>query len=468
MEEREMDVRFPSKVPLAAEPEVLVVGGGPGGIGAAVAAARGGRRVMLAEHYGFLGGMATAGEVNPFMPNHIDNRSLDEGIFEEWRERMAAYGGLRGRVFDPSAARLAAEDLCVEAGVTLRYHHRVVHVEAASRKITGVVLHSKSGLCGVRAQLYIDGTGDGDVCALAGCEFEFGGEHGAFVQPMTTCFKVRLDPGDYPEQSSAQDGAGQSVRQRFPEQFKLIQQVYKEGKDAGRLRNQRQNVLMFAAVDNDVIHFNSTRVIQKSPIDGGELSEAEIEGRRQVVELMDLLRANVPLFAHARICSIATQIGVRESRRVLGRHYLTRQDFTDGRTFPDGIVRCRYPIDIHSSSGQGTEIVRLPEGAWYEVPYGCLVPKDMDNLLIGSRCISADSAVHGSVRVMPPVCSLGQASGTAAAMSLAQGILPCELDGESLKDQLIKDGRNLVPYDPARPCTAQPAERTEPAAAAAP
>lgn len=457
MSTKTMNVRFPNEIPIAHTPEILVLGGGPGGICAAVAAAREGRDVLLAEHYGFLGGMATAGEVNPFMPNHLDGKSLDEGIYQDWLRKMDAVGARRENtlVFDPFLARLAAEALCLEAGVQLLYHHRVIHAETHAGSITGVVLHSKGGLCAAQAQLYIDSTGDGDLCALADCEFEFGGEDGAFVQPMTTCFKLRLDPADLPPAARDAMRAGKDARSSLAEPLKEAQRVYSRAKDEGQLRNHRENVLVFAALENDVLHFNSTRVIRKSPIDGKELSEAEIEGRAQIRELVDLLRDHVPAFAHARICSIATQIGIRESRRIRGRAYVTREEFMRGMTFPDGIVRATYPIDIHSSGGRGTEITHLPRGAWYEIPYGCIVPKDMDNLLVGSRCISVDSAIHASVRVMPPVCSLGQAAGTAAAMALENKSAPHELDGAELKERLIKNGRNLVDYDSGCPSTVE-------------
>lgn len=444
-----MAVRLPSEIPLLHEAEVIVIGGGPGGLGAAISAAREGRDVLLVEHYGFLGGMATAGEVNPFMPNHIRGESLDKGVFTDWTERMDAYGGLGGgrRVFDPNVARLAAEDLCLEVGVRLLFHHRIASVETEDRKIAGLVLHSKSGLTGAKAKIFIDSTGDGDLSAMAGCDFEYGGEGTEFAQPMTLCFKLKISNKAYDDLKEDQI----SVRTLFGEKsFQLIQEVFAKAKKDGRIECPRENVLMFRSVDKDVVHFNTTRVIHKSSISGQELSEAEIEGRKQLRQIYKVLEAEIPIFKDSRFYSIAPQIGIRESRRIMGRAYVTRDDFVHARAFPDGIARVNYPIDIHSPDGSGTEIILLPKNAWYEVPYGCLVPKDRDNLLIASRCISVDHEVHSSLRVMPPVCSIGQASGTAAAMALEKNILPFEVDGRELKERLIKRGRNLVAYDPNR------------------
>jgi len=435
---------LPAQVPLTHEVDIFVAGGGPGGLGAAVAAARKGKSVLLAEHYGFLGGMATAGEVNPFMPNHHAGESLDTGIFEEWLARIKTYNpaGVR-RVFDPNAARLAAEDLCLEAGVRILYHHRVVSVHKSGAKINHVVLHSKSGMSAVRAKVFIDSTGDGDLACLAGAEFEMGGIGTKYVQPMTLCFKLKLN---LKETGLDYADAGEAVAK----EKNLIQEVFQEAKAKGETSNPRENVLTFSTHDKDVIHFNTTRVVKKSAVNGIELSEAEVEARKQMRELISILRKSVPCFQKATVHSIAPQIGIRESRRIVGLHKLTREDYSNFSTFADAVARVTYPIDIHNPNGSGTEMEHLPKGAWYEVPYRCLVPKGIDNLLIGSRCISVDHAVHSSVRVMPPVCSIGQAAGTAAVMAVEAGISCAEVDGVKLNAELKSQGRNLVEYIPDR------------------
>ena len=437
-------VTLPRELPVTQHSHVLVVGGGPGGIGAAVAAARHGTEVLLVEHYGFLGGMATAGEVNPFMPNHLDNESLDQGIYTEWVERMAAYGGLRSvasRVFDPNVARLAAEDMCLEAGVRLLYHHRAAHVEMRQRRIEGVVLHSKSGLTGARGRVVVDATGDGDVAALAGARFQFGSETSGHAQPMTLCFKLKLDRRDAPA-----DAAQSDLYLLMREQMGRIQEVYTAAKAAGRIECPRENVLVFRGVDDDVVHFNTTRVILRKATDGVALSEAEIEARRQLRQIVKVLQEEVPLFRHARIHSIAPQIGIRESRRIVGRACVTLEDYKVARRYPDAVARVTYPIDIHNPSGTGTTIEHLPKGQWYEIPFEALLPADVDNLVVGSRCISVDHAVHSSMRVMPPVCSLGQAAGTAAALAVRQGLDVWQVERGQLRQRLLAQGRNLVAF----------------------
>ncbi len=435
-------VSLPQSVELAHEADVLVIGGGPGGIGAAVAAARGGADVLLVEHYGFLGGMATAGEVNPFMPNHLDGQSLDTGIFQEWLERIGEYGGAQvsSRVFDPNVARLAAEDLCQEAGVRLLYHHRLAHVEKTDHRINAVVLHSKSGLHGAQAKIYIDSTGDGDLAAMAGCRFDIGAETSGRAQPMTLCFKLRLDPADLPEGCTLHD----AVRLGGPIHAQ-VNKAYSAAQADGRIECPRENVLTFPTVTEGVIHFNTTRVIHRLSTDGQQLSDAEIQGRRQLRQIWKVLREEVPAFRHSKLYSVAPQIGVRESRRIVGRARVTLEDYQAARTYPDAVARVTYPIDIHNPDGSGTIIHHLAKGAWYEIPWGALLPADIDNLAIASRCISADHAAHSSLRVMPPVCSIGQASGTAAAMALDAGKEVSAIDGLDLNARLIDLGRNLAP-----------------------
>jgi hypothetical protein len=198
-------------------------------------------------------------------------------------------------------------------------------------------------------------------------------------------------------------------------------------------------------------------VIQKTGTNGEQLSEAEIEARRQLRQIWKMLREEVPLFRNAKLYSIAPQIGVRETRRIIGRHYLTVADYDAGRRFPDAVARVTYPIDIHNPNGTGTVMRHLPAGQWYEVPWKCLLAADLDNLAIASRCISADHATHSSLRVMAPVCSFGQAVGTGAAMALRHGINICDVDGVAVNARLVEQGRNLIPFEsPCVPHVATP------------
>ena len=322
-------------------------------------------------------------------------------------------------------ASLAAEDLCLEAGVQLLYHHHLADVIMKQKKIEALVLFSKSGYTAVKAKMYVDCSGDGDLAARAGCPFEFGGESG-YCQPMTLCFKL-----------------GKVDRVRKPE-GKVITQMYLDAKARGEIDCPREDILAFDWYAPDVIHFNTTRVIKHDGTNGVELSDAEVIARRQMRQLLTFFRTKVPGFEHCEIFSMANHIGIRETRRVKGLAYLTREDFVKRSKFEDAIARVNYPVDIHNPSGSGTELIHMTNQEWYEIPYGCIVPQNSENLLVGGRPISVDHAIHSSMRVMPPACSVGQAAGVAAAMSAQSGKQPSQLDGKAVRAKLVTLGANLA------------------------
>jgi len=427
------------EIPLLHEADVIVVGGGPGGTGAAIMAARHGVRTLLIERYGYLGGMATSGEVHPFMPNEVNGACLDRPVYTDWIIAMQKYlsvGQASGRgcqkekisaddrMISKEIAMLAAEDLCLEAGVQLLYHHSLVDVIKTGTTIDSLVLSSKSGYTAARAKIYVDTTGDADLAAMAGCKFEMGGQSG-HCQPMTLCFKL----------------SHVDVR-RTPDRETLTR-LYREAKERGEIDCPREDVLVFEWFQPDVIHFNTTRIIKRNGTSGIELSDAEIEGRRQMRQLMAFLKHHIPGYAQAQLHSVGHHIGVRETRRVRGLKYLTREAFDRCAKFPDGIARVHYPIDIHNPEGTGSEMIHMPEGEWYEIPYGCIVAQDIGNLLMGGRPISVDHAIHSSMRVMPVACSIGQAAGLAAALAALRETLPSKLAGMEVRQMLIAQGAFL-------------------------
>lgn len=430
-------------LPVTHSVDVAVFGGGPGGLGAAVMAARAGARVLLVERYGLPGGMASFGEVHPFMVNHAGTTCMDRPVYTEWIERMHGYLAeshparhLRGpevvahedRLIPKEAAALAAEDLCLEAGVQLLYHHTLADAVREGDQIAAAILLSKSGLTAVRAKQYVDCTGDADLAALAGCEFEEGGPSG-YCQPMTLCFKLE----NVKKVDRANWAGGEGMRTR-------LNAVYREAKERGELDHPREDVLTFSWLADDVVHFNSTRIIHRRGTNGSELSEAEVAARRQMRDLLRLFRERVEEFRDCEIRSMGHHIGVRETRRVKGLAWLTRADYVARSKFPDAIARVNYPIDIHNPDGSGTEIVHMPRDEWYEIPYGCVVARDVRNLTVGGRPISVDHAIHSSMRVMPPAVSVGQAAGLAAAFAAERNVSPHDLDGIEVRNALRARG----------------------------
>lgn len=414
------------ELPLLRQADVIVVGGGPGGIAAAVMAAREGAQVLLIERYGHLGGMAAQGHVTPFMHNHVKGRLLDEPFCSEWNKQMRKYRDFPGiqSPIDANLALLAAEDLCLAAGVELLYHHTLTDVLLEGNEINGVVLFSKSGYSAVRAKIYIDSTGDGDLAVFAGCEYQQGDENGR-CQPMTTFFQ--LAGVDSTREPSVTD----------------LQLLYQAAQARGEISCPQGHIHpgRFFAPDERV--FNWTRVLNTVGTSGEDLSRAEIEGRQQIREVLDFFHNHVPGYEKCTLHAMAQHIGVRETRRIIGQTMLTEDSFSKAEKFPDAIAQVHYPVDIHNPLGAGVDWRELPKGEWYEIPFACLLPRDCSNLLIASRCISADHVMHSSLRIMPVVCSIGSAAGVAAAMCIARNCSPGDIDGQQVRARLNGYGAGI-------------------------
>ena len=438
-----MNIQWNEKsIPLICDCDIAVIGAGPGGIGAAVMAGRKGKKVAVFEQSGRPGGAAALCEVSPFMLSGDGKRFFDAPVFSDWLTRIISYlpenlrsrqGSAKcndssGRLITPAIAALAAEDMLLDAGVELYYHFRLVDVIMEKNRIKYIILHSKSGFSAAGAKVFVDSSGDGDLAALAGCPFEFGDDLGG-CQPMTTCF----DMGD------AQVMGGDVRSAEFQE---VSQKLYTQAVKDGKLSSPRENLLCFNAHDKNAVHFNTTRIIGLDATDGMMRSQAEIEGRKQIREYITFLREYMPGFENSSLRSFG-DAGVRESRRICGKSYLTREEVSSCKHFADGIARCNYGIDIHNPRGKGTEVTYFKPEDYYEIPFGALIPQNVENLLVGSRCISGDVAAHSSFRVMPTVCSIGQAAGVAAAIAVEKGLSVPEIDGRVVRKELNEYGAKL-------------------------
>lgn len=404
--------------------DVIVIGGGPGGVPAAIAAAGNGAKVLLVERYGFLGGMATAGLVNPFMSYRAGKVIIVRGLFSELLDRLDSAKALKSDKahFEAEAMKWVLDEWIADAGVHLKLHTLLTWVTYENGKINQVELSSKSGKSNVSADIFIDSTGDGDLAALAGATYEIGRPADAACQPMTLCFRMaNVDTSKLPSRHE-------------------INQRYELAKEQGRIDNPRENVLFFSSTNPGVIHFNTTRIIGKYATSNSDLTEAEQIGRQQVRQMVQFLQQEITGFENAYLMKIATQMGIRESRRITGHYRLTEDDVLQARKFRDGIACSSYCIDIHNPTGTGTRIQHVPKGDWYQIPYRCIIPENLNNCLIGSRCISATHSAHSSLRIMPVVAAIGQAAGTAAALCCAQNVAPVQLSAKLLRETLQRQG----------------------------
>ncbi|RJS74961.1 FAD-dependent oxidoreductase [Candidatus Bathyarchaeota archaeon] len=417
---------------LRSQHNVVVVGGGTAGLAAAVAAGRSGAQTLLIERYGFLGGSMTAGLVNPFMPFNAGEEQIVHGIFQEIIDRLARMDGYdkKTRAFDPEIMKVVADEMVQEAGVELLLHTCVIDVIMHGNEIFGVEVHNKSGRQLVSGKVFVDATGDGDVAVMAGAPYEKGRKQDGLMQPMTLVFRM----------------AGVDVSRVPPR--KEINRLFLEAKAAGIVNIPRENVLYFSTTHKGELHFNSTRVLKADGTNVEDLTRAEIEARRQMVELAKFFKERVPGFENAYLSRSGAEIGVRETRRIIGEYVMTGQDIIEARKFKDVIARGSYWIDMHNPVGQGQEDNPYakkcpPPGESYDIPYRCLVPKKVENLLVAGRCISTTREAQAAIRIMPTVVAIGEAAGTAAALAAKHGVYPRKLDVSLLQHVLRERGANL-------------------------
>lgn len=400
---------------------VIVIGGGPAGIAAAIAARRKGLRTLLIERYGFLGGMATSGLVTGFM----ETIGAEGGLYLELVKELDKWEAIKDGRFDPELTKLVLDEWLQTNKVDLLFHGLLTDVKVENGVIKKIVISGKGEKIEFSASYFIDCTGDGDLAALAGAPMNFGREHDHLCQPMTTCFQV---------------GGVENVDKLSPIE---LNNLYEQAKAVGYLDNPRGNILWRHTTRPREVHFNTTRVVGKNPIALYELTEAELEARRQIVELFSWLKEEIPAFKNAYLLRIGTQIGVRESRTIVGAYRLTKEDVLSGRKFLDAIGKCSFPIDIHSPEGSDDIVIALDPGEWYEIPYRTLYSPFLKNLLVAGRCISATHEALASLRIMPTCMVTGQAAGTAIALASADKLSVEKVSIAQLQASLKSDGVDI-------------------------
>jgi hypothetical protein len=446
-------------VPVRSSVDVLVAGGGPAGLGAAIASARHGAKTLLVERYGFLGGNMTASLVGPCMTSYsLDGKQqLIKGIFEEMVLRLEALGGAvhpskvpaggaytsyltdgldKTTPFDPEALKSVAAEMCLEAGVELLLHSFIVDALVENRTVGGAIFASKSGLEAIRAKVVIDCTADADIVARAGGAFEYGRESDGLTQPMTMFFRI----------GNVDDLRVDQYCKANTDDFRMFEKLVKAAQEAGEFTLPRNGIGMYLTMQPGVWRVNTTRVLRRDGTNVGDLTLAEVEGRRQVDELMRFFRKWVPGFENCVLLDTATQIGVRETRRIVGAYTVTLEDLAQAREFEDVVVMGGYPVDIHgpNDAKEGFDHNYRTANA-YEIPFRALVPRDLEQILVAGRSLSSTHEALAAIRIMPSAMAMGQAAGTAAALSLERGLRVRECPIDALQDALVRDGAHLGP-----------------------
>lgn len=419
----------PSRViPVAAHADVIVCGGGPAGVAAAIASGRTGARAVLLEGQGCLGGIWTSG-----LLSWIIDAGGKRGIMAEIIARLDCRSARKQSegedfTYDAEEMKLLLEEMCGEAGVTVLLHTRVVHACVNGEgRLSYAITESKSGRQAWSAELFVDATGDGDLAAQAGCRFELGRPGTGETQPMSL---MALVAGIRLEDTAPFVMNGLSEEPKH----KLLEQMAQAG-----VRPSYSGPSLFHIRDG-LFALMANHEYGASAIDAMQISQATVQARREMHHIVDGLRAAGGVWSGLYIASTANHIGMREGRRICGRYVVDEEDLLKGRKHEDAVCRVRYGIDIHSTNplkgkGFGDDGKQsLP----YEIPLRALIAADADGLLLAGRCISGDFVAHSSYRVTGNAVAMGQAAGATAALCALSGILPQHLEWGRIRQALLQ------------------------------
>jgi FAD-dependent oxidoreductase family protein len=465
----ETQVREPAReIPVVEDADVVVLGGGPGGITAAVAAARQGAKTILVERYGVLGGLATTCLMGPlfgyapfgYFDHHDDaSQCLLGGIPLEIVRRLQKIGAApdddaidwQSVKFDPELFKFIADEIVEESGSMILLHSYAVSTIVEDRNIKAAIIESKSGRQAITAKVFVDATGDGDVAFYSGCSYTKGREADGVTLALGSRFRIG------------------GLRERTPEEKAICVQVTQEAVASGQVH--MLSASDFEECGSSVRANESTPDITRRRGDGTDvrdLTRCELEIRKDTRDILNLLKAKAPGFESAYLMDSPFGVGVRETRQIAGKYRLTTEDVIGVRKFPETtIARGCWFLDLHCPLGrcfpgsdftsavcsklckieppcvmktkysdQLAETPYLPKGEYYDIPYGCIVAKDVDNLLVSGRCVSASHEAMSSLRVIATCFAIGEAAGTAAALSIQDSVDPGALDVQKLQGQL--------------------------------
>lgn len=455
--------------------EVLVAGGGIAGTAAAVSAARAGAKTMLIEESGCLGGQATLGIVTPIGSIcTLNNKSfggLTEEICKKVSENAKKYSAPVGEEEDLTAAphilKYVLLEMAIDAGVEIRFHTSLIDAIVSGGEIQKVITHDRSGFAEISAKVFIDGTGDGALIYHSGAEYSLGSEPGVFEEVI----KNNMDYRHFSDEKYTAyetDGLMQPVSIFFTmgnvdmeKAYSYNNKLYKFG-DFGISKNDFQNwkfcgtcgfeisddrlpmpqgrILVSHGPNKGCAVINMSRVTGIDGTDADSLNQGEISAQKQVIAIVDFLKTFIPGFENSYFIQSANTLGIRETRRLNGAYKLSGSEVINGAKNADAIARGSYIIDIHDPKGKSMAIGGDIKGDFYDIPYGCLVSRQIDNLAVCGRCVSVDHVAHSSVRVQGTCIMTGQAAGAAAAMAAAENISVCEIDVKQLQKRLISDG----------------------------
>jgi len=456
--------------------DVIVIGGGPSGIMAALAAARNGVSTLLIEKNGFLGGAATSAVLGPISPFHFGDEQVINGIPQEFVDRLVQANGSTGHMkaldpygsgdylcfYDREKYKYVAAEMLIEENVDILYHSFILSVEKKGKKITGLTAVNKTGEQYFGAKVVVDATGDGDIAVKAGEDYVTGDEKSGKMQPSSAMFEmvdvdtdhlydyILNNPSEFEWKTDIvpMRAFSERLKQKYfvAQGFKSMVKKAVEDKE---LVFGRDSILLLNGIHPNSIHFNSTRVGGLDETKMEQRTAGEIDGRRQIESVSEFVIKYLPGFGKSYVSVTNSELGIRETRHIKGLYTLNGQDVINGVKFKDVVSRGYFPIDIHNPDG-GSGYSKPGEGGlWqalkdsYDIPYRSLVPLHVDGLVLSGRCISGTSEAHGSYRTQGGIMGIGQASGVAAALCARYDVEPRDLDVKLVQETLIRLGASV-------------------------
>lgn len=448
--------------PVYMEADVVVCGGGTAGAFAAVAAAEQGKKVLVIEQFGSLGGTATNGLVTPVMHTHMSQNPQCSYIQKKLVEKQLKYAGCndKGNMFDPLVLRIALEELCVEAGVNLLYHTYIANIVTEDGKITAVKIVNKAGEQLVKGKMFIDATGDGDVSVMAGASYTKGNPETGICQPMSLRYILGgIDipkAGEFMREQAARTGlGGASCDPDNPyttfygggiaSKPWALTEWFDAGIASGELEEMDKAYWQVFTVPGrkDGLAFNCPEFFENiDSTNPDDLTISQLKGKKAIFRQLMYYRKHFPGFENAYVAEIAAMVGIRESREIQTEYVMTAVDLYAQRKFEDMFCQSNYPIDVHGKSHNCSfdGIEKDVSRPWYDIPYRSIVVKGVDNLLVVGRCLGAEFIVQSSLRVQHSCRSSGEAAGIAACMAIDAGVPARGVDGKKVRETMISLG----------------------------
>lgn len=452
-----------SKLPVFAEAEVVVCGGGTAGAFAAKAAADMGKEVLIVEQFGSLGGTATNGLVLPIMHTHIAENPQCSYISNIVRDKMVALGAAsaNGANFDPLVLKAVLEGMCDEAGVKMLFHTFIAETIVEGGKLNALVVANKNGLGLIKGKLFIDCTGDGDVCVRAGAGYTKGNPENGKNQPISLRYLVANV--DF-------DAFGEFIRETLQKTQKWTGASYENGSiyvaccagdkwtfsdifdeaiANGDLTEEDKAYWQGFTVTGrpNALAFNNPEFFEETDgTDPDHLTKTQVQGKQRIIRQLQFYKKYLRGFENAYISEIASMVGIRESRNIEAEYVLSAEDLLCRKKFDGMFCQSNYPVDVHGKVLKcEANLTPVDDGKpWYEIPYLSLVVKGFDNLFITGRCLGAEFLAQSSLRVQHSVRASGEAAGIAAAIALDRGILPREVDGAEVRGIMIEKGAHFI------------------------